>query len=544
MKKRHLFWIIPLSIFVLWQLIVLIGHLISPLPNTKLILKPKNKTVLTEKEYQKDLKYLEYYLSSVYVGYDDLVQNGFDLQAVMEKIKKDCEKEKRGKVYDSSTLSNAVMKHVIQNFCIEDNHFCIVDSRARGQYSIYFTDIYVKPEKSGDTTRYVVVKNEREKLPEKIMKNYEKFPLANVKPGQIFEGSEKMLFEWFEGKEKIYRIGVLTKEMNLNNVSLSFDGKKVSVPVFENNRLSEAGKMQGMRETKDTLYLSFVDFVFQGNTVAGNNEFEKLCKNAKEKSKNKKHVIIDLRSNGGGDGCRPAMVLSNILYNQQEAFSNDFLNFVTNLTNADYKQMSPTYAQINLYYGIKNKMESIKKLKFRKYAKKYDFVEYRKDFIKKSYDKLSKYEFAEIIYPYSKLVPIPYPKTKTTELPEVNYTGDIYILTDRHSASASEYTIAMVHEMTKNTSVKIHHIGENSAGAVFYTDPCSLVLPYSGIWLYLPTCKNESPAFNHPDFHGEGYGWFPEYWVTHYNLLNTLCNLIDDPELETALQGLEKWQLQ
>ena len=545
MKKRHLFWIIPVSLIVLLLLSVIIGNLISPVPFKPLIIKSKNKSVLTEKELNQDLDYLEYYLTTVYAGYDDLVEKGFDIHKVLEDIRKDCDKNKRGSVYDYSFISSAIRKHVIQNFCIEDNHFAIVDSNARGQYSIYFTDIYVKPEQTAEGTRYVVVKNEREKMPEKIMKQYEKIAMADVKPGQIFNGSDNMLFEWFDGKDKIYRIGVLTKEMNLNNISLSFDGKKLAVPVLSNDRLTDAGKMQGMRETKDTLYLSFVDFVFQGNTVAGNKEFELLCKNAKEKSQQKKHVIIDLRSNGGGHTARPAMILSNILYNQKEEFSHDFLMYITQLlTDGGEKKMSPLYAQLEAYSGLKGLESKFKKHKFRKTAKKYDFEEYHEEFLKKSYNRLTPKVIKEFFYPYVKMTKIPYVKTETKELPEPDYTGDIYILTDRHSASASEYTIAMVREMTKNTGVKVHHIGENSAGAVYYVDPCSFILPNTGIWLYLPTTKNTSPAFNHPDFHGEGYGWFPEYWVTHYNLLNTLCNLIDDPELETALQGLEKWQLQ
>ena len=208
------------------------------------------------------------------------------------------------------------------------------------------------------------------------------------------------------------------------------------------------------------------------------------------------------------------------------------------------KKISPIYAQLDFYYSFNDLKDSIKKLKFKKTAVKYDYVEYRKSYIKKSYKKLRKYEIAEFFFPYVKMTPIPFPKTQTSGLPEANYDGDIYILTDRYSASASEYTIALLHEMTKNTDIKIHHLGENSCGAAFYVDPCNMFLPNSGVWFYLPTTKNTSEAFNHPDFHGEGYGWFPEYWTTHYNLLNTLTNLIDDPELENALQGLEKWQLQ
>ena len=84
------------------------------------------------------------------------------------------------------------------------------------------------------------------------------------------------------------------------------------------------------------------------------------------------------------------------------------------------------------------------------------------------------------------------------------------------------------------------HLGENSNGAVYYVNPRSFVTPYSGLWFYMPTNKSEPRIFNHPSFKGEGLGWHPEYWVTKYNLANTLTNLIEDPELPQMLVGLEK----
>jgi hypothetical protein len=212
----------------------------------------------------------------------------------------------------------------------------------------------------------------------------------------------------------------------------------------------------------------------------------------------------------------------------------------------EHTVLSPVFAKSRLYWGFKNFKESFKKLKFRKQAKEKetDFMKYEKAQMKIRNRQIFWPCVAELIYPYQSTMKFKGIEPKITELPQADFSGDIYILTDKYSASCSEYSIAFLNKLAENSYVKIHHLGENTAGAVFYINPWSVTLPNSSLWLYIPTARSHSEAFDFPSFHGEGYGWFPEYWVTHYNLLNTLTNLIDDPELETALQGLEKWQLQ
>lgn len=545
MKKRHLFWIIPCSLIASLFLAALIGHLISPVPSKKLVTKGKNKKVLTEKELEEDLDYLKYYMTTIYCGYPEMVEKGYDIDKIIADIKKDCDKDKHGKTYDSGTLINAAQKHIINNHAIEDQHFSIGGS-SKFPYYLYYSDIYVEAVEAGGKTKYIVVKNERENLPEKRIKELGKYVPADVKPGQEYTGPNTMLFDWFDGNKKIYRLGTLSRQ-NLNNLILSFDGKKVTVPVITNNRLDTAGKLQGMRETKDTLYISLVNFVFNGGSVMGEQEFKTLCENAKNKSIGKKQIIIDLRSNGGGELWRAAMLYTYLFYNKTEDISSDLITFVSNMIDdGEYTVMSPEFAKSRIYWDFKNIKEKIKKLKFRKQAKEQetDFMRYEKAQIKIRRKQIKWPCIAELFYPYQSVIKYKTAETNIHELPPADFSGDIYILTDRYSASCSEYSVAFLNALAEKADVKVHHLGENTQGAVFYINPYSTVLPNSGLWLFIPSARSRSKAFNHPGFHGEGYGWFPEYWVTHYNLLNTLNNLIDDPELESALQGLDKWQLQ
>ena len=553
MKKRHLFWIIPLSIIVVIFLTGLIGHLASPVPSKKLVTKYKEKKEITEKEFQEDLDYLKYYLTYSYCGYAELLEAGFDMDAMIADIIKDCDKNKHGKTYEASDVRANVLKRLMEYHCIDDNHFSVC-GQSKLPNSLYFTDIYVKPiaadsntESSNSPVKYVVVKNERDPFPEKVLKQMGKYTAADIQPGQFYTGPESMLYEWFDGKEKIYRIGTLTRQ-NINNLQILIDGKRVTAPVVSNNRLEQAGKMQGMRETKDTLYISLVDFMFgQSSTVINEAEFQKLCNIAREKSRDKKQIIIDLRSNPGGQLNRGAMLYANLFYNQQEELSHDLILYVMRITDeGEYISMSPEYAKANLRGWFKRIPQRFKALKYKKSAKETEteYMKYYKKIEKRYTRQLFKASLGELIIPYSKPLQLDIPESKLTELPRPDYSGDIYVLTDKYSASCSEYSLAILYALSKNSDIKIHHIGENTRGAIFYIDPSTFVTPNSGAWMVLPTGRNYSDAFNHPDFHGEGYGWFPEYWVTQYNLLNTLCNLIDDKELEKALQGLEKWQLQ
>ena len=546
MKKRHLFWIIPSVLIVFIFLTALIGNLTSPIPSKRLVKKNKNKKIVTEKELAEDLDYLKYYLTYSYCGYPELVEAGFDIDALIADIKKDCDKDKHGTTYDSNLVRSAVMKRVLEHHCIDDNHFSVC-GQSKLPNSLYFSDIYVKPEQTDSGTKYVVVKNERENLPEKIVKKLGKYVPADIQPGQIFTGAESMLYEWFDGSEKIYRIGTLTRQ-NINNIHIMIDGKSVVAPVISNSYLDQAGKMQGMRETKDTLYISLVNFMFNySSSVINEDEFQTLCNNARDKSKGKKQIIIDLRSNGGGQLYRGAMLYSYLFYNNHETLSDDLVSYIAKITDeGEHIFMCPQYGKSYLYYYFKGIPNRIKALKFRKKAKEREtnFTRYYKKIDKAFGRQIFFASLGELFVPTSKPIQYKMADTKLTELPPPDFSGDIYVLTDKYSASCSEYSIAILNTLAQGTDIKIHHIGENTRGAIFYIDPGTFVMPNSGAWLTLPTGRNFTDAFNHPNFHGEGYGWFPEYWVTHYNLLNTLNNLIDDPELSEALQGLEKWQLQ
>lgn len=542
-KKRHLFWIIPSSLLILLLLISIFGHLLSPVKAKRIPSKSKALKELTLKQQQEDLDYLKYYLTQHYINYDTMIENGFDIDDVINQIEASLKKDRRNNgTIESGSFRSTISRIIINNLNVIDKHFAICGVALKDNI-FYFSNIYIKPLSTPNGIKYFVVKNEEETFPDYIKKHYSTIGHADIKAGQEYTGPKENLYEWFDGDEKIYRFGVMAKG-SINHVFIQIDGKPVKAPVISTWALQNQ-KAQGMKETTDTLYLSLRNFMFENSSsqdLAAKNkkEFEVLCNNAREKSKEKKNLILDLRSNGGGELLRSAMLISGLFYNE-EKLSSDLYKFLLNQVDEDYTLLSPSIGGLyrkrilpTIKANIRNKKNKNEKTE----------MEIATENVYDQFHTLNYYcAFSELLVPYRKIEKFPYKKTSVTELPAADFEGTIYVLTDPNSASCSEYTLALLHYMSKNTNIKICQIGQNTNGAVFYFNPHSVLLPNSGGWLYLPTAINKSSNFTAAGFKGEGYGWFPDYWCTNQNIVNTLVNLSGDKELEKVLQGLEKSQL-
>lgn len=547
MKKRHLFWIIPSSIVCLGLLIFILGHLFSPVKTKHTVHKSKNKKSLTEKEIKKDLDYLKYYFENYYVVFEEMQKNGFDIDSITNEIYEKSMKDMNGrKELDSSTFRSHISSVVLKNFNNVDMHFSINGYSVQNPQTLYFSDIYIEPKIIDGKTRYFVIKNEPEKIPEDIKKKLNLLPPSNIQPGQEYTGPQKNLYEYYDENKIIYRYCVFTNK-NIKQATISINGENIFIPVMESLSISNAQQFMGFKETKNTLYISMSDFVFSNghsnSEEIGKREFQKLCDISREKSKNKQNLIIDLRNNGGGSPFFRNAVFANLMYNTSD-FSKETIEIITSigLENEEMLFTPPigTGYRESFFYQILN---FFKNLKFRKYEIKYDFEQYRDAEIKNWRKITSLYGFKSFFVPYRTYFNESKIYTDNRNLPEPDFKGNVYILTNRYSASCSEYSLALAYLFDNFDGINVHHIGENTCGAVSFVNPWTVVLPYSGGWMYVPTAWNKSKDFIHPKYKGEGYGWYPEHWTSSYNLLNTLSNLIDDPELTETLKGLERHHL-
>lgn len=541
MKKRHLFWIIPSSLIAFIFLLYVILKLISvfhPL-SEPFVNRTKHKTTLTEKELNRDLDYIKHYMSTCYAGYDDMVEKGFNLDSAIENIYNNTKKEMHNGVVASSVLITNTINELIEKNPLIDSHFS-VNGAGRYPYKLYFSDLYFEEKQTTTETKYFLTKIQREEIDKEESFLKKKVPLTELPLNLEYTGSTQNLYKWFDGNKIIYRYGVFTnKEINFAYINLN--NNKEKIPVYYFDRLESKTKNQSYKETNKTLYLSLQNFSFDNRSDVhyfyGHKEFQNLLDIAKEKSKNKENIILDLRSNGGGEPIRLSLLFANILYDNYDF---DTLNQITLCANENSTDVfSSTIAKRSLYSIFYDIKDFFKKLKFRNKKEKFEYEEYYDSIYKKQDRIINKQILPQLFFPSRKMITVE-PQTEDNPLPPTNFSGTIYILTDRYSASCSEYTIGLAYKLAEKLNFNVVHLGENSNGAVYYVNPWTFVTPNSGLWFYMPTNKSEPRIFNHPSFKGEGLGWHPEYWVTKYNLANTLTNLIEDPELPQMLVGLEK----
>jgi len=541
MKKRHLFWIIPSALITLILLLYVILKLISvfhPL-SEPYVNRTKHKTNLTEKELNRDLDYIKHYMSTCYAGYDDMVEKGFNLDSAIENIYNNTKKEMHNGVVASSVLITNTINELIEKNPLIDSHFSISGS-SRYPYKLYFSDLYFEAKQTASETKYFLTKIQREEIDKEESFLKKKVPLTELPLNLEYTGSTQNLYKWFDGNKIIYRYGVFTnKEINFAYINLN--NNKEKIPVYYFDRLESKTKNQSYKETNKTLYLSLQDFMFDITSdiheFHGQKEFQNLLDIAKEKSKNKENIILDLRSNGGGEPIRLSLLFANILYDNYDF---DTLNQITLCANENSTDVfSSTIAKRSLYSIFYDIKDFFKKLKFRNKKEKFEYEEYYDSIYKKQDRIRNKQILPQLFFPSRKMITVE-PQMEDKPLPPTKFSGTIYILTDRYSASCSEYTIGVAYKLAEKLDINVVHLGDNSNGAVYYVNPWTIVTPNSGLWFYMPTNKSEPRIFNHPNFKGEGLGWHPEYWVTKYNLANTLTNLIEDPELPQMLVGLEK----
>ena len=569
MKKRHLFWIIPTAIIslILILLITYVSIQVNYPDGYKAsFYKSKNKPNLTQKEMQEDLDYLKYYLKNAYIGYAQLLEEGFDIDAIIKEVEEKTWEQKDSTNHVSSNELNGQLKKALTpEFKIIDKHFSIGGWGPKDDYKLLWSDVYLTKNESPEKTEYRILKyqpdveenetneeasSKKKKRKNKTAKEAEEAP-KEIVSGALYTGAESNLYEWFDDDKIIYRYGVYTKKQ-IQKATISINNENVTIPVKSDQAIPTAELWQGMKESSDTLYLSFADFVFYSQDNSGKKQFKTLCQNAREKAKDKKNIIIDLRSNGGGEASRAGYLLSNLLYYNQDAYQKLYMYLTHKIEDKSICLMSPPIARKYLKSLIDQRKEEKKQKKLLKKIENpetFEFDEINKETYISFEKQIQEYSLKELIKPERLEIPCKYVEyDPAMEIPKPDFSGNIYILTNHYSASCSEYTIAytkLIEELTSTAkdSQKIHfyQIGENTKGAVSYYNPMVYNLPNSGIYLYFPSAY--TPPFEDPAFKGEGCGWHPDYWTTNRNLLNTLIQLTGDQELKETLGGLDKRML-
>ena len=145
--------------------------------------------------------------------------------------------------------------------------------------------------------------------------------------------------------------------------------------------------------------------------------------------------------------------------------------------------------------------------------------------------------------PIRKHIPLKEYTSTLEAFPQPDFQGDIYILINKYTASASEFGIGMAY-LLQDKGIKVHLIGENTAGAFKYGGMQTNYLPNSGLLVYTGVYFGESSGMKaNSNWLGEGFGFKPDFYACRENILSILILLTKDTELADCLKGLDREQL-
>ncbi len=324
---------------------------------------------------------------------------------------------------------------------------------------------------------------------------------SKIKKNSIYTGNPENLFKVMKDNQEYYVFGIQA-EHNIKKAEISINNEIYKTQVYMGNfaREYERGHV-GMRKTKKTLYLSFSDCLFNGydrttHTLLSRKVQDYLLELKKNTFEN---VIVDLRGNRGGivDNITPVLAT---------------LNF-----EGDYKNLDKVYNKINTF-GYSSFKESELIIEADKSFQN-DNPAYKKFVVEDSTTKYSR-------------------NNRVTEYNfEPSYKGNLIILCDFNSASASEAFIAYSYIFEN-----VYLIGTNSSGTIDFGSVFDYYLPESGIILHLAagSYKNSDFLQKNPHWHGDTKGFYPDYWCTDSSLLPTLVAITKDKNLKRSLRGLHK----
>lgn len=115
------------------------------------------------------------------------------------------------------------------------------------------------------------------------------------------------------------------------------------------------------------------------------------------------------------------------------------------------------------------------------------------------------------------------------------YKGKIYILINPLTTSAPEKFILV---LKKVFGQNVIIIGQNSLGALEFTDTYDYLLPNSKIELRLSAVDYRNTLLLNTEkcWHGDTFGIFPDYWCIPQDIVTTLSYLTGNKNLEKYIK--------
>ena len=417
---------------------------------------------LTKKEALDDLDAFRYLIETSYAGYEyqkkfNHVDFGKNFRRAAARIRH----------YKDDAIPSGEFAKIIANTLKgeRDGHFCV-----DGKYLPYQHEAFYR-------TEITVSKRDG-----KLVVDSSSVPGVTV--GDQYRDSRKRLFRVWSAEGERYRVGTLSTG-ELSNLSLKIGKGRIRVPVSSISETPPAaiGNVRWSFEG-DIAYLRIPSFCAADDTdivsVTGKKRLEEIADRIRELP-NAKIAIIDLRDNLGGYNGTAAAIPAAV-------FNRPWYNFAP--ATAALSSPGVAQAQVGGFWDLGNG-DDTSRLNRKAWQ------------IEADNQKARPRRF------WTRAI------TRTDSIKPVETEKRLIIVINRRSASASELICACRYI----PGVTI--VGENSAGAMYFTDTLPYYLPHSGIGIMIPSSFNFDLSYSA----GEGTGVLPDYWAS-------------DGELETTIRGI------
>ena len=440
--------------------------------------KDLNKKVITYEELQEDIDWFIYLLETSYIGYTDALERGLDVNLQKKQVLNILGGQATVETKDFLKILYMVFKPYIKDYH-STIYFDGQEFRFIEPMQTFFSNVFVK--KIDDN--FIVYDSDVE----------------DIKKGDAYNSDLNQLLLYPSKGENIYRIGGVFSNYP-NSIKIKINNNDVEIPVFlsleENKDFSYL-----VKETKDSIYIKYNRCTFE-NTE----ELEYLNKfsNSAALCMNKKYLILDVRGNYGGDD----------YYGRK---------FLSELYKTNDKILQPSEKWI---YSPANTESFYKML--------YEYTDVRNPEIKailkelKHYKKIFKKDAQKIITESKMLI---------NKKDDPDYKGVIILLSDSGVASSGEDIISLSKYLFSD-STQVYQIGNNTAGCQAYGNICRYYLPNSGIKIILPMTDYSELSKKSLSYHGEGNGFYPDFWSSRDDLNDTVYFITHDDELKNILKDI------
>ena len=452
----------------------------------------KNLDSLSPKEFDEDLDSLCYILQNAYIGYDDMIKKGFDVEKFKLNLKnKFAEKD------DIQTNDFVLEICRFLSEYVNDSHFSLVKDKfmykPSAQKIIAFTKVYIKKIEDG----YVVKEDEWNEA------------------GKIYTGPAENLFLYHAKGEDIFRVGVLLDENDIPDVKkfkFSFDNEEREISVkAEFLSKSPAVGFSSSVESENSGYVSINTFFpsYDQNQKTDRNlvQINKFLRKSVE-WQDKQNIIIDLRGNTGGYAVFPARFLLALYDGYKDVSASLGLSYATdewsNSMFDSYELSSPCVNEIILQRVIfagQNTFGIFKDIEEQKENPR------------------------RLIYKHNAVL---------MDWGENHFGGKIIFITDKNVSSAAEWAILQFKEAFGG---QVFVVGTNTAGCLETVNIFPVFLPNSGIKVQFGNMKNIEIRDFCPEWHGETFGIFPDYWSVSRDLNETIFKITGDKKMKKKLKN-------